>query len=182
MARTTFLQIWTTPPGNCLRRLCTSAPRCRWTQLTVSSSKNAGNSPVRSTLWSLYSWHRLRLYLTIPCIASLACPKKGIVLERWSNGLSLMLEKMFGVRLISKLRAILLMEADFNAMNKEVYGVQMLDNAHKYKLISEEIFSKQNHTAKKRGVLRKHYLMILPVRSAPRPPLHSWTHLTVIIG
>ncbi len=49
--------------------------------------------------------------------------KKGIALERWLNGLSVMLEKMFGVRLVSKLRAILLMEADFNAMNKEVYGV-----------------------------------------------------------
>jgi hypothetical protein len=68
--------------------------------------------------------------------------KKGIALERWSNGLSVMLEKKFGVRLVSKLRAILLMEADFNAMNKEVYGVWMLDNARKYKLIPEEIFSK----------------------------------------
>ena len=34
--------------------------------------------------------------------------KKGIALERWSKGLSVMLEKMFGVRLVSKLRAILL--------------------------------------------------------------------------
>jgi hypothetical protein len=40
-----------------------------------------------------------------------------------------MLEKTFGMRLVSKLRAILLMEADFNAMIKEVYGVWMLDNA-----------------------------------------------------
>ncbi len=38
-----------------------------------------------------------------------------------------MLEKMFGVHLVSKLRAILLMEADFNATNKEVYRVRMLD-------------------------------------------------------
>jgi hypothetical protein len=65
--------------------------------------------------------------------------KKGIALERWSKGLSVMLEKMFGVRLVSKLRAILLMEADFNAMNKEVYGVRMMDNARRYKLIPEEI-------------------------------------------
>jgi hypothetical protein len=34
-----------------------------------------------------------------------------------------MLEKMFGVCLVSKLRAILLMEGDLNAINKEVYGV-----------------------------------------------------------
>jgi hypothetical protein len=49
--------------------------------------------------------------------------KKGIALKHWSNSLSVMLEKMFGVCLVSKLRAILLIEADFNGMNKEVYGV-----------------------------------------------------------
>ncbi len=59
--------------------------------------------------------------------------KKGIALERWSKGLSVMLEKMFGVRLVSKLQAILLMEAEFNALNKEVCGIWMLvlDNARR---------------------------------------------------
>jgi hypothetical protein len=55
--------------------------------------------------------------------------KKGIALEWWSKGLSVMLEKTLGVRLVSKLRAILLMEADFNTMKKKVYGIRMLDNA-----------------------------------------------------
>ncbi len=55
-----------------------------------------------------------------------------------------MLEKMFGVQLVSKLRAILLMEADLDAMNKEVYGVRMMEEAQKYKLVREEIFSKTN--------------------------------------
>jgi hypothetical protein len=91
--------------------------------------------------------------------------KKGIALERWSNGLLVMLEKMFGVRFVSKLHAILLMEADFNAMNKEVYGVWMLDNTRKYKLIPEEIFSEQNRT----------------IRCAPCLPSRPWTHLTVMI-
>ncbi len=80
--------------------------------------------------------------------------KKGIVLERWSKGLSVMLEKMFGVRLVSKLRAILLMEADFNAMNKEVYGVRMMDNARRFNLIPEEIFSEQNRTADNGGLAK----------------------------
>ncbi len=65
-------------------------------------------------------FHVLRVSLTL---------KKGIVLEWWSKGLSVMLETMFGVRLVSKLWAILLMEADFNTMNKKVYSVRMLDNA-----------------------------------------------------
>ncbi len=65
-----------------------------------------------------------------------------------------MLEKMFGVCLVSKLRAILLMEADFNAMNKEVYDVCMLDEARKYKLIPEEIFSEKNCTADDGGLAK----------------------------
>ena len=56
-------------------------------------------------------FHALRVSLAL---------KKGIALERWSKGLSVMLKKMVGVQLVSKLRVILLMEADFNAMNKEV--------------------------------------------------------------
>jgi len=39
------------------------------------------------------------------------------------------------------------MEVYFNAINKEVYGVRMLDEARKYNLIPEEIFSKKNRTA-----------------------------------
>jgi hypothetical protein len=90
-------------------------------------------------------FHTLRVLLAL---------KKGIALERWLNGLSVILEKTFGVRLISKLRAILLMEADFNAMNKEVYGVGMLDTARKYKLVPEEIFSKKNRMADNRGLAK----------------------------
>ncbi len=65
-----------------------------------------------------------------------------------------MLEKMFGVPLVSKLQAILLMEADFNAMNKEVYGVRMLEEARKYKLIPEEIFSEKNCMADNGGLAK----------------------------
>jgi hypothetical protein len=35
------------------------------------------------------------------------------------------------------------MEGNFNAANKIVYGTQMLDNARKYQLIPEEIFSEK---------------------------------------
>jgi hypothetical protein len=58
-----------------------------------------------------------------------------------------MLEKIFGCALITKLRSILLMEADFNATNKMVYGDRMLVNVRKYKLMPEEIYSKRNRLA-----------------------------------
>ncbi len=58
-----------------------------------------------------------------------------------------MLKKMLGNTLVTKLRAILLMEADFNATNKIVYGNRMLYNAWEYKQMPEEIFSKKNRMA-----------------------------------
>ncbi len=56
--------------------------------------------------------------------------RRGISLERWSQGLLVMLEKVKGCSLlVSKLRSVLLMEADFNCANKILYGVRMLYNA-----------------------------------------------------
>jgi hypothetical protein len=67
-----------------------------------------------------------------------------VVLERWGRGLSVMLEKMFGCALITKLWSILLMEADFNATNKIIYSQRMLQTARKYKLMPEEVFRERN--------------------------------------
>jgi hypothetical protein len=54
-----------------------------------------------------------------------------------------MLEKVFGCTLITKLRSILLVEADFNVTNKIIYGQQMLQVVREYKLMPEEIYSKK---------------------------------------
>ncbi len=39
------------------------------------------------------------------------------------------------------------MEADFNVTNKAVYGIRMLSNVRKYKMMPEEIYSKRNRLA-----------------------------------
>jgi hypothetical protein len=52
-----------------------------------------------------------------------------------------MLEKIFGCALITKLRSILLMEADFKAANKIVYGNRMLHKVRQLNLMPEEIYS-----------------------------------------
>ena len=70
-----------------------------------------------------------------------------MVLDCWSQGLSVMLEKIYGCSLITKLRSILLMEADFNATNKTIYGVRMLHNVRKYRMMPEEVFSERNRLA-----------------------------------
>ena len=45
------------------------------------------------------------------------------------------------------MRAILLMEADFNGANKTVYGIRMLKQAQSNNLMPKEVFSKRNKMA-----------------------------------
>ena len=71
----------------------------------------------------------------------------GSAPERWARGLSVMLEKIAGVALVTKLRAILLMEADFNYHNKLIFGKRMLDLARNHDLVPEEIYSEKGKTA-----------------------------------
>jgi hypothetical protein len=59
-----------------------------------------------------------------------------------------MLQKLFGCSLITKLQAILLvMEADFNGVNKTVYGIRMLKQARRNNLMPKEVFSERNKMA-----------------------------------
>ena len=62
-------------------------------------------------------------------------------ISRWQKGLQAILEKRLGVLLVNKLRAILLMEADFNFGNKLLVGRRMMLNAIAHGLIPDEIFS-----------------------------------------
>ena len=73
--------------------------------------------------------------------------KKGVHLSRCAQGLTVMLEKVLGCTLLNKLRAILLMEADFNFANKIIYGVRMIPNARKHGYMQEEIYSEKNKMA-----------------------------------
>jgi hypothetical protein len=78
-----------------------------------------------------------------------------------------MLEKTLGVTLVTKLRAILLMETDFNATNKIVYGNRMMAKAREKALMPEEIFSERNRKADN-GTLSKTPFCNLP-RQARAP-------------
>ena len=73
--------------------------------------------------------------------------RTGCAPDRWAQGLSVMLEKVAGVALVTKLRAILLLEADFNCHNRLIFGSRMLRIARDNKLVPEEIYSAKGKTA-----------------------------------
>ncbi len=119
--------------------------------LSSESGIHFGHYIVGSKSCIISHYHAARVLVTLA---------HAIQLERWSRGLSVMLEKTLGVTLVTKLRAILLMEGDFNAAYKMVYGVRMLNCARDHNLMPEEIFSKRNRMADD-GTLCKTFFMTL---------------------
>ena len=67
--------------------------------------------------------------------------KTGATPIRWSKGLSVMMEKIAGVAVVTKLRAILLMEADFKCHNNLIFGSRMMKLAREHGLVPEELYS-----------------------------------------
>ena len=72
-----------------------------------------------------------------------ACVRKGIPLKRWGVGLTVLLEKIIGNNFVHKLRAICLLEADFNWINKMIFAKRMIGMALERRLIPGECFSKR---------------------------------------
>ncbi len=52
-----------------------------------------------------------------------------ILLVRWGNGLTVLLEKVFGNIYIDKMWAICLLKVDYNWLNKFVFAKRMMDRA-----------------------------------------------------
>jgi hypothetical protein len=78
----------------------------------------------------------------ITLIARCGCPP-----ERWGHGLQVLLEKIAGVALVSKLRAILLMEGDFNYMNKWVFGYDAINKLYEMGYVPGDQYSQRESTA-----------------------------------
>jgi len=76
-------------------------------------------------------------------------------LERWRNGVSIMLEKSAGNIKVSKLRAILLLEADFNALNKIVFNNRTIPNLEASNSIPYEVIRRRRRQLLIHMVLNK---------------------------
>ncbi len=72
----------------------------------------------------------------------------GIPPESWSIGLQVMREKIAGVCLVEKLRAIQLYKADFNCYNQFIFCRQAMQMLTNNGYIPEEFFSQKESTAK----------------------------------
>eukprot|EP00956_Cyclotella_meneghiniana_P028224 scaffold65021_cov87-Cyclotella_meneghiniana.AAC.11 len=65
----------------------------------------------------------------------------GIPMDRWGSALTVLLEKEFGNIYLEKMRAICLLEADFNWLNKLIFAERMMDQAYDNGLVPVEQFA-----------------------------------------
>jgi hypothetical protein len=70
----------------------------------------------------------------------------GSTPSRWGVGLQVLLEKVPGMSLVDKLRAILLMEGDFNFFNKWVFGRKAINQLYKMQYVPDDQYSQREGT------------------------------------
>jgi hypothetical protein len=96
--------------------------------ITFLHYKAAASNPMLSAMHTAY--------LTV-------CARRGLPLAQWGIGLTMLLEKVAGNNFIHKLRAICLLEADFNWINKIIFAKQMIGLALANNLIPGKCFSRK---------------------------------------
>ena len=93
--------------------------------------------------WKAASWNKFTASIYAKSI-ELAF-RAGLPLKRWKIGLSVMLEKIPGNTSVEKLRAILLMEADFNFGNKLLFGQRMVKAAEDANALPHDSFGSRKN-------------------------------------
>ena len=94
--------------------------------------------------------------------------KSGQPLTRWINGVSVMLEKIAGNINVQKLRAILLLEADFNALHKIIFNNRLMPKLEESGTIPVEIIGGRRSQAATHLALNKKLISdIANVRKLP---------------
>ncbi len=112
-----YAKIWLIIPEDSVATTITpEAWQGHWSKLKEKTSSSFSGRHFGHYIAGLRSDHVTVLY----ALAATLVTKRGIVLDRWCKGLSVMLKRIFGCSLITKLCSILLMEADFNATDKLV--------------------------------------------------------------
>lgn len=78
----------------------------------------------------------------------------GISPDRWRCSVTVLLEKVFGVRLITKLRAICLLEADFNWLNKLIFARRLEAHCRQHGLTPREQFAKSKSSCEEASLVK----------------------------
>jgi hypothetical protein len=127
---------------------------------------NKSTSLALSSLWALEGLATLTRVDKGGLLSAKFIACNGVPPSCWGNGLQVLLEKVPGVALVDKLRAILLMEGNFNFFNKWLFGHVAVNKLYKLGYIPEDQYSKKSSTAEDSKLgnrLKSHNVSFLPI-------------------
>eukprot|EP00956_Cyclotella_meneghiniana_P008545 scaffold11579_cov40-Cyclotella_meneghiniana.AAC.10 len=81
--------------------------------------------------------------------------RSGWAPSRWGIGLTVLLEKIAGVALVNKTRAILLMEGDYNMQNRVIFGDRMMSIAREHDLIPDDQYAEKESDGQDGAFMKK---------------------------
>ena len=93
--------------------------------------------------------------------------EQGVSLQRWRRSLNVAPEKARGVRLLSKLGTIHLLEADFNTGTKVIFAQRMMNNAYKNKQVLESQYAQKCTQAIKAVVVKRIFFNGIQIYKIP---------------
>ena len=76
-----------------------------------------------------------------------------------------MIEKLKGVIRVDKLRALLLMEADFNSLNKLIFSSRMIKFSEQHKRVPGELFGSRKKLSAILVTVNRRLVLILFVKN-----------------
>ena len=127
--------------------VCTTISPPQWRQRWRGTKERTSSSPSGRHFGHYIAGAKSKMVAYFDSVMVTMPLKKGFALTRHSVGLTAMIEKKPGATSLAKLRAILLMEADFNKSLKEVFGRRMMDSVRGWGLMQDEIFSERGRTS-----------------------------------
>ena len=139
---------------------------------TFTSFWKQGQEKIASSMSKLRNGHYIAStispYLTTIIAELSSIPWTfGISPSRWRRSLNVALEKVQGVRLLSRLRTIHLLEADFNTGTKLIFAQRMMDNAYEHKQIPESQYARKFTQAIKAVFIKRLYFDYLRIYKQP---------------
>ena len=131
-----------------------------------------GREKIQSFFSKLHNGHYIASTLS-PFLTSIVAElatfpwEIGVSLSCWRNSLNVALEKSRGVRLLSKLRTIHLLEADFNTGTKLIFAQRMMNKAYKHNLVLESQYARKHTQAIEAVLIKRLYFDYLRIYKYP---------------
>ena len=145
-----------------------------------------GRERISSSMLGIHNGHYVaaakKIYIgTVTSLLSSIPWEMGFSLERWRNSLKFTLEKLIGVRHLSKVHTIHLLEADYNTGTKHIFSHRETHNAQQHSLLPDSQYAKRHSREIEGVVLKRLFFDLCRITKTPAAALNLYARVCYYI-